>query len=138
MLNCVAFNRDLAGNRAQPPRGGLNRFPGVAEIAVAGCASPGESMPSGSLAWRHGFQLRRLRLSPGSEVPTHTRQEEEVIFVHEGEMEVAVDGERTRLLKGDLLTTPCGISRSFRNPGGLPLDAVVVRGSDHPAKARFA
>jgi len=137
MLNCVAFNRDLAGNRAQSPHGGLNRFPGVAEIAVAGCASPGESMPPGSLAWRHGFQLRRLSLSPGSEVPTHSRQEEEVIFVHEGAMEVAVDGERARLCKGDLLTTPCGTGRSFRNPGELPLDAVVVRGGDHPAKARF-
>ena len=133
MLDCVAFEKDLAGNW----QGGLNHFPGVAEIPVAGCANPDESFPTGKLGWEHGFQLRRLRMSPGSEVPIHTRREEEVIFVHKGALEVAADGETIRLGKGDLLTTPPAPGRTFSNPGSEPLDAIVVRGGNHPGKAEF-
>ena len=134
MLECVAFDKDLAGNE----QGGLNRFPGVEEISVAGCASPSESMPKGKLGWRHGFQLRRLRMSPGSEVPVHTRQEEEVIFVHKGGIEVAAGRESTRLDEGDLTTVPSGASRSFTNTCAETLDAILVRGGNHPTKAVFA
>lgn len=137
MLDCVAFDKDLADARQQEPKGGLNRFPGVEEIPVAGCANPSEALPKGKLGWEHGFQLRRLRMNPGSTVPVHSRQEEEVIFVHRGCMEVTVAGETTCLGTGDLLTTPPTADRTFSNPGEEPLDAVLVRGGNHPGDAEY-
>ena len=141
MLCCIAFDRDLTGSSRDAPReglqGGLNCFPGVEEIPVAGCANPGESLPMGKLGWEHGFQLRRLRMRPGSEVPAHRRQEEEVIFIHRGGMEVSVDGETTRLGTGDLLTVPPAALRKSGNPGAEPLDAILVRGGNFPGKVEL-
>lgn len=133
MLDCVASDKDLTVDG----HGGLNHLPGVAEIPVAGCANPHESFPMGKLGWEHGFQLRRLRMNPGGEVPTHIRQEEEVIFVHKGNMKVTVGEEVTRLGIGDLLTTPLAASRKFSNPGEEPLDAILVRGGNCPGSAEF-
>lgn len=134
MLDCVAFDKELAGNG----QGGLSRFQGVEEIPVAGCASPNEALPKGKLGWEHGFQLRRLKMSSGSEIPSHTRREEEVIFVHRGGLEVTIGDETARLGKGDLLTAPPAVFRKFSNPGQEPLDAILVRGGNHPGEAEFA
>lgn len=88
--------------------------------------------------WPHGFNIRRLRLQTGTRVGQHARAEPEVIFVHEGTLEVSWDGGGIIMGAGDTLTVPVGLFRAFRNTASVPLTAFIVRGSDSPRRPVFA
>jgi quercetin dioxygenase-like cupin family protein len=113
----------------------LGRLHGVGEAAILGPANPEEATPAGKMAWKHGFHVRRLQMQPGARIPLHTRAEEEVIFVHRGELRVGVANESRVLQSGDLITTPIGLTRTFDNAGNQVCDLIVVRGSDAPTAA---
>ena len=108
------------------------RAEGVEEIPVIGDANPAEGIAAGKMTWSHGFHLRRLKMAPGSAIDNHSRLEEEVIYVYEGALVVDWQGGRLTLGRGDVLTIPKKLNRSFRNAGEKPAISYVVRGSDSP------
>jgi len=116
----------------------LCRGEGLEEVALLGPCNPNESLPEGHLAREHGFVLRALRCKAGSFVPPHRRLEEEVIFVQQGALQIAVDGETVDLGKGDTFTTPIGATRSFLNNGAEPCVVYITRRGNRPSVPEFA
>lgn len=123
IARCVASASELPPATA----GGLNG-PGVAEIPIIGPPSLAEGLPAGKMAWPHGFHLRRLTLTSGATTRDHARAEEEVIFLHRGEMIFHSDGLDITLTPGDTFTVPKGLPRRFGNSGNDPAIAIIVRG----------
>ena len=115
----------------------LSTHEGVQEAPLLGPENSVESLASGTLEWPHGFVLRALKMAPGASVPSHTRAEEEVIFVHRGQLLVTVDGQEVELSEGDVLTTPIGQPRSFANQGPDSCVIYVTRRGDHPIAPQF-
>lgn len=115
----------------------LSVFDGVEEAALLGPANEFEAILDGQLSWKHGFVLRALKLAPKAAIPPHIRQEEEVIFVHRGELSIEVDGVSLELHKGDTFTTPIGSKRSFSNPGTKDCIIYVTRRTDQPQAPEF-
>jgi quercetin dioxygenase-like cupin family protein len=115
------------------PRGPLTGN-GVEETAVLGPANPEEGVDAGKLGWAHGFQLRRLTYEAGSKTNWHSRAEPEVLFIHEGELEVRWPQGALRMGTGDTFTMPVGIERSYASSGGATI--FVVHGGDHPQPPR--
>jgi quercetin dioxygenase-like cupin family protein len=115
----------------------LAAFDGVEEAPLLGPGNELESIPDGRLCWSHGFVMRALKMAPGSKVPTHIRQEEEVIFVHQGELIVEVDDKPLELKKGDTFTTPIGSKRSFSNQGKNDCIVYITRRTDQPQAPEF-
>ncbi len=128
MSGWVVRARDLAAAPGSP----LARA-GVEECPVIGVANPAEGMPAAPIGAPHGFQMRRVRMQPGAAIPRHARQEVEVLFVHEGSVEIDIAGQAFRLNKGDYFSLPVGMPRAWVNPGEARNDVQVVRGGDHPA-----
>src|SRR5690606_27097182 len=125
--------QDLCGH----PNAPLTR-PGVEECLVLGVANPAEGLPAAPIGAPHGFQVRRLRLEPGATIPSHTRQEVEVLFVHEGRVDISIAEQTIFLNKGDYFSIPEGVFRRWRNSGASRNDVQVVRGGDHPAAPIWA
>ena len=119
------------------PETRLSALDGVQEAPVLGPASAAEATPAGKMAWKHGFQVRRLRLQEGAAIPDHRRSEEEVVFVHEGQLQVSLGGQSRQLGPGDLVTAPVDMVRSYVNDGTGACDLVVVRGGDSPAAPQW-
>ena len=133
MLDCVCFAGDVAWSSQA-----LEGAAGVREGAIIGTVSDAEAVAGGKMAWPHGFHLRRLELDAGATVPSHSRLEEEVIFVHRGNLGLSWDAGEVELAEGDVLTLPKELRRNWRNTGSDKLVAYVVRGSDNPAAAVFS
>jgi mannose-6-phosphate isomerase-like protein (cupin superfamily) len=131
---CVAKPRQFAVTPASP----LARE-GVEEAAVITAAATGDGFAPGPIAgwWPHGFNLRCLRLESGASVPSHIRDEEEVIFVHRGVLQVTTPEGEVIMGPGDTFTTPKGMPRAFRASSSNGVAAYVVRGGDSPAAPRF-
>jgi quercetin dioxygenase-like cupin family protein len=115
----------------------LSKFDGVREAALLGPDNPAESLPSGALAWEHGFVFRVLEIDSGCGVPSHRRFEEEVIFVLQGTLTISVAGEKLVLTGGDTFTTPIGALRSFDNSGPNSCRMYITRRGNHPQMAEF-
>ena len=115
----------------------LAKFDGVEEAALVGAACPLEDLPASKLHWSHNFVVRALKLSQGAKVDAHIRFEEEVIFIHQGQMEITVDGETLLLEKGDTFTTPIEATRSFNHVGEQDCISYITRRTDHPAAPKF-
>jgi quercetin dioxygenase-like cupin family protein len=115
----------------------LSGFNGVQEVALLGPASEVESLPEGHLCWLHGFSLRALKLSPGASIPAHSRNEEEVMFIQEGNCHVTVDGELLGLNPGDTFTTPIGANHSFANQGDETCVIYLTRRGNQPEAPEF-
>jgi len=116
----------------------LSVFEGIEEAALLGPANEAESIPESQLAWPHGFVMRALRMAPGSVIPDHGRQEEEVIFVQKGTFEVEVDGKTLEMEAGDTFTTPIGSKRAFSNSGSGNCIVYITRRGDQPEAADFS
>jgi mannose-6-phosphate isomerase-like protein (cupin superfamily) len=114
------------------------RSKGVDEIPVIGGANPVEEISAGKITWPHGFQLRCVKMSPGSVIESHYRLEEEVIYVYTGSMVVEWQEGSLELGRGDVLTIPKKLNRLFRNIGEEIAVSYVVRGSDKPAAPQWA
>lgn len=115
----------------------LSQFEGVEEAALVGAACPQEGLLSSKLNWSHNFVVRALKLSTGARINEHIRYEEEVLFVHQGEVEITVDDETLLLEKGDTFTTPIESIRSFANKGGQDCILYITRRHDQPKAPKF-
>ena len=134
LAGCVATPAQFATNPASPLTG-----PGVTESAIITPCPTGDGFAPGPISgwWRHGFNLRALRLESGASVPPHIRDETEVIFIHAGVLEIATPNGTVLLGPGDTFTTPIGLPRGFRATSSAAVAAYVVRGGDAPAAPRF-
>tara|TARA_R110001583_G_scaffold2233_7_gene16422 strand:+ start:6423 stop:7421 length:999 start_codon:yes stop_codon:yes gene_type:complete len=115
----------------------LAQFDGVEEVALVGAKNSEEDLPAGKLNWSHKFVVRGLKLAQGAKVNDHIRFEEEVIFVHQGEVSITVDGETLSLDKGDTFTTPINATRSFTQQGTADCILYITRRHDHPQAPKF-
>ena len=150
---CVARMAELTGEDASPLAGG-----GVRECAVITPQRTGDGFTPGPISgwWPHGFNLRMVAWANGAATPRHAREEEEVVFVQDGALEVEWDDGRggagtLTLGPGDTFTCPIGVMRTYRAaephgertermPDGHDAEtrAFVVRGGDAPAAPRIA
>ena len=133
MRGCVQSETELMDTDS----GGLGCCDGVEEKPVLGVANSTENITAGKMWWAHGFQLRHLRLESAAEVPAHIRQEEEVLFIHRGELHIRAAKAQFTLQQGDLFTVPIGMVRHFNNNASTSADIIVIRGGDYPQAAQF-
>ncbi len=129
MADCVVPHSELAGAGAD------GSIPGLVEVPIIGEASPDECMGAGKMQWSHGFNLRYVAVEPGAASSQHARHEEEVVFVHKGELTIALPGGNLTLVAGDTLTVPIDMPRAYGNNGPETAEAYFVRGGDHPKPA---
>jgi len=115
----------------------LAQFDGVKEVALVGPESRAEDLPASKLNWSHKFVVRGLKLAQGSKVNDHIRFEEEVVFVHQGKVDITVDGETLSLGKGDTFTTPIDATRSFTQQGTADCILYITRRNDQPQAPKF-
>ena len=91
--------------------------------------------------WEHEFHCRWLYIDTDHKIPFHKRLEEEVIFIQQGSLEVIWQEEgsteQLTLKRGDTITIPKGVSRSFCNLDDTTLKAFVTRGGLHPQAPVF-
>ncbi len=130
LLECIVRHDDLPA--AADEAGSL---PGLNETPIIGATSEPEGIPAGKMAWEHGFHVRHIGVDPGVSTRQHRRAEEEVILIHKGRLTVSLPDGELDIVPGDTLTIPIGMARSFSNNGSEPVEAYVVRGSDHPQPA---
>jgi len=116
---------------------GLAQFDGVEEVALVGPENAEEGISESKLNWSHNFVVRGLKLQAGAKVNDHIRFEEEVIFVHQGQVCITVDNESILLGKGDTFTTPIESVRSFENKGSSESILYITRRHDTPKPAKF-
>ncbi len=63
----------------------------------------------------------------GGGIPRHLHEhEEEILFFHEGEAEVEVDGETFAVRAGMSAFLPAGVPHGLRNTGEVPLKLVWI------------
>lgn len=126
---------DIKGDPNSPLAG-----EGVEEAGVIGDVDGQDGIKAGPIKghWDHGFALRRLKLETGATIATHSRSEQEVIFVQSGTLEVTWDQGSIIMGAGDTLTVPVGLLHGFRNPASADAIAFVVRGASSPAAPQFA
>lgn len=134
MLECVVTGPE---QRAEADSLLTREVGGVMESPLIGLANRSEQIASGKLAWGHGFHLRRLDLAAGASLPSHSRSEEEVIFLHSGRIRFTWPDGELDIALGDVLTVPIGLAHGFENPGATESVVYIVRGGDSPAAPRF-
>ena len=132
MMACVCLANEQQLNAGSSL---TNNLKGVTESPIIGQANSVEQIDTGKLDWLHGFNVRRLDFVAGSAMPSHVRAEEEVIYIHRGELTFAWGQGEFKLYEGDVLTVPKGEVRSYYNSSDKPVIAYVVRGGDKPAAA---
>ena len=115
----------------------LANFNGVMEVSLIGGGSTDEGIIASKLGWPHGFVVRGLKIQAGAEIPSHRREEEEVIFVQQGQLNMTVDGESITLSEGDNFTTPIGSMRRFSNRSEQATILYVTRRGDTPLPPVF-
>lgn len=129
MRDCVCSQSEVIYESAS-----YNDTEGVKEGVIIGPQSYDEKLPPGKMSWLHGFSLRRVELAPGAQIPRHARIEEEVIFVHQGQLLLSMSDGEIQLQKGDTFTVPKALQRTWNNTDSGTLIVYVVRGGDvaHP------
>jgi quercetin dioxygenase-like cupin family protein len=134
MLACVLLEKD----QRDCAESDLTRaVSGARESAVIGAANPAEGIGAGKMEWKHGFHVRRLDLASGAVLPLHSREEEEVVYLHSGELTFQWGQESLQMAEGDVLTVPRSLMHGFSNKGDDAAVAYVVRGGDAPAAATW-
>lgn len=131
MLQCVQKDQALPS----PQTTQLSQLgQGVVEYPVIGQENPAEAIGAGKMSWEHGFSFRRVEFTQGGSIASHSRAEEEVIFIQSGELEISWGEGSTTLNAGDTISIPKQLPRRFQSPNAHTV-AFVVRGSDTPAPA---
>ena len=131
-LKCILFKDDVRNMSLS----NLSNH-AVKEYAVIGVENKDEGIDAGQMAWSHNFHMRHLHINPNRKIPLHTRNEEEVIFVHSGTLTVTTPDKTFDLNAGDLFTAPIGLPRQYSNLSTELVEAVIVRRGDHPSAAKF-
>ncbi len=89
----------------------------------------------------HGFSLDWLRVYPGARTGLHRIGRPQVLMLYEGRWEVTLNRGRHRISReiptGSVVSIPPGAWRDFRNVGSNEALAVVVCGSDSPARLQW-
>lgn len=132
MKGCVVLRSELVEQRAVAS--GLSD---VSEVPLIGSASAAENLGAGRMDWPHGFCVRYITVDPGVTTKAHIRHEEEVVFIHSGQLTVQVPGKTFDMVAGDTLTVPVGMERAFINQSKDVVEAYVVRGGDSPQAPEF-
>ena len=135
LAQCVARADQMLANPVSPLAGS-----GVEEAGVITPVATRDHFQPGPISgwWPHGFNLRLLTLQTGAYVPTHSRQEPEVLFVQEGTIEISWANGAIVMGAGDTLTVPVGLPHAFRNASSATCKVFVVRGGDDPATPSFS
>ncbi|TRX56775.1 cupin domain-containing protein [Thalassomonas sp. M1454] len=115
----------------------LSKYAGVEEAGLVGPSNEIEGIVASKLNWNHGFVVRALKLQAGAQIPQHTRSEEEVIFVHQGTLDIIVDDQAVTLSEGDNFTTPIDSVRQFNNNSEAEVIVYITRRGDHPQAPVF-
>jgi len=132
MHGCVCTAKDLIALKSSA----LAKVEGIEELPIIGDANPAEGISAGKMTWQHGFHLRCLIMAPSSTIDAHHRLEEEVIYLYEGDLDVVWQDGSLALGKGDVLTIPKQLNRTFHNSSKTTI-AYVVRGGDNPAAPQW-
>jgi quercetin dioxygenase-like cupin family protein len=74
----------------------------------------------GTFTWDHGFRLVRI-LADDRHIPVPAAESQNVLFVHEGSLEVRWSGGALVLGAGDTLTLPLGVAATISSPIGATL-----------------
>lgn len=115
----------------------LAQFNGVEEAGLVGPSNSDEGIVASKLNWSHGFVVRALKLQPGALIPNHTRSEEEVLFIHQGDLDIIVNEQALSLGEGDNFTTPINSVRQFKNSSNAEVIVYVTRRNDQPSAPNF-
>jgi mannose-6-phosphate isomerase-like protein (cupin superfamily) len=134
MSNCVLSAKDQCANSGSFLASGDG---GVFESPIIGVSNDAEGIDSGKMAWLHGFNVRRIDFDVDSSLPAHSREEQEVFYLHSGKVSFEWDGGALEMGEGDVLTVPIGLTHSYRNIDDHSALAYVVRGGDKPAAAKL-
>jgi quercetin dioxygenase-like cupin family protein len=78
-----------------------------------------------------GFTSGLTSFPPGRSAPLHSHNCGEQVIVLEGEGEVEVDGQATRLGKHDSAYISAGKSHRYNNVGATPLLILWIYGAEH-------
>lgn len=105
---------------------------GVEEIPVLGPENNVENIGPAKVDHPHGFQFRKLCFDKHGQIPRHARDEEEVVFIHDGAVIMSWEDDTIILRKGDTITVPKEVVRSWQTIDGASASLFVVRGSDAP------
>jgi mannose-6-phosphate isomerase-like protein (cupin superfamily) len=124
---------EMRPNPASPLAG-----PGVEECGIIAGEATGDGFPPGPIAawWRHGFNLRLLRLAQEAATPFCRRDEAEVLFVHSGAARLEWPDGAIELGCGDTMSVPSGLARRVAG-AGEGAEIFVVRGGENPAMPRL-
>ena len=134
MGQCVVVNDDIDFSADTEV---CSQASGVLEGAIIGPSNPNEKIDAGKISNTHGFHFRVLVLEPGAVIPSHSRSEEEVLFVHKGAVVVDWERESLELAVGDTATTPIGMTKSIRADAKTGAVLYAVRGGDAPAAPQW-
>jgi mannose-6-phosphate isomerase-like protein (cupin superfamily) len=74
------------------------------------------------------FEVWRLSLAPGNEIPAYQNQGEVVVLTMRGTGRLVVDGEQVDVRPDTTLVIPSGASRQVSNSGSEELVLLLVRG----------
>lgn len=75
------------------------------------------------------FAMGHVTLEPrGGQVPWHNQEQEEIYFIVEGEAEMCLGDERTRLTTGQAAYIPSGVFHQLTNVGDSPLRMIYCYG----------
>jgi quercetin dioxygenase-like cupin family protein len=127
--NALGFQAEAGGDRFRR-----------AQIRYIGSGATGNHDNDQRILPAEHFTLSNMRLPAGAVGPEHTHHDvEEVFFVLEGELEVAVhdveDGTKKavrRLGYRDLIRVPAGVPRSLANVGETDALFAVIIGTQKP------
>jgi transcriptional regulator with XRE-family HTH domain len=74
------------------------------------------------------FQAAIVRMQPGGLSGKHARPSinDEFVFIHQGEAVLTLDNRDQVLEKGDSVTIPAGVNRSWRNDGSSPVHLLII------------
>jgi quercetin dioxygenase-like cupin family protein len=96
-----------------PHRAPVTSYAGISEYLVIGKSRIDQQTSVPPLSWEHGFSCSILDFSAGAKLPAHTREYEEVLFLHAGSVDVWIDDESATLKPGDVLSIPPGSVRQI-------------------------
>ena len=122
---CVARHQDL--NAVSSDLGS-----GISEAPIIGTeplqSQTGEGNPP--LAWRHGFQVRHMKLEPNAQTQIYTSSSEEVLLIQSGRLTVNINERDITLEPGDVLSLEIEKPRRITNNTNTPAEIYVIHGGD--------
>jgi mannose-6-phosphate isomerase-like protein (cupin superfamily) len=134
MLDCVYLQSEQSSINGSLLTDDLE---GVSEHPMIGPANPAEGTLAGKISNEHGFHVRRLDMNAGASMPLHSREEEEVLYLHSGRVILEWEQGELAMVPGDVLTVPKGMMHGYRAESGAPVIAYVVRGGNAPQGAAW-